>query len=144
MAGQSVSPSPSSPSKLQTGFCTCLPHTSTGMPEKHLIPSMSKEQLIISAPVYTHLSTLWPNEWYLSSFTPVQFSYPHCLPPGIPLWISDLEMPHICFLFFVSTNTVLVLTPSHRLPPSWSFCAWFLPFTWGHHSWLLTWQIWWW
>lgn len=53
------------------------------------------------------------------------------------------EMPHVCFLLFMSTNSVLVLTPSRCFPPPWSFCVWFLPFPRGHHRCLLTWQIWW-
>lgn len=53
------------------------------------------------------------------------------------------EMPHICFLLFVSTHTALVLAPSHCLPLPWSFCT-ISPFTQGHHSCLLTWQICWW
>lgn len=90
MAGQSVSPSPTLPSKLPC-FCSRLLHTPTRTPEKHLIPSMSKEQLIILSPVYTHLSTPCPNEWYLSSFIPVQFSNSHCPPPGIKLCLFQIR-----------------------------------------------------
>lgn len=50
-------------------------------------------------------------------------------------------MPHICFLLFMSTNTALVLAPSHCSPPPWSVRTQFLPSTQGHHSCLLTWQI---